>query len=195
MRYIAVNTAAPVMEIAVVSGDKEGYVKLEKTMASECLLPEIDRLLDQLSLNKSDFDAFVCVTGPGSFTGIRIGVNTVRALGYALNKSAFGVTYTRLMAYNINSGLALADGGNGVCYVAAYDGDNTVMEPQCIYKKDVPELTARFDKCVSDFCVGKSYEPSLTNLKKAAVFAIENKLGTEPLYIRKPQPERKEKDI
>ena len=200
MRFIAINTAAPVIEILVVFDQSRKFARLEKVMAAEQLLPALDSLLDQMGKKLADFDHFVCVVGPGSFTGIRIGVNTVRAFAYALGKNAYGVTYNRVMAYN-SSGkvLTLVDGGAGVCYVCAFDGDEEVGEPICIYKKDAKSQMDKFSsfKAVADYELDGSefYLPDGAALEKAACYAINAKLGTQPLYIRKPQPERKENDI
>lgn len=199
MRYLAINTAAPVIEVAAIFDDVEKFFTLEKVMAAEQLLPAIDGIADEMHVKLGDFDSFVCVIGPGSFTGIRIGVNTVRAFAYALKKKAYGVTYGRLMAYNINGGaVTFADGGGEVCYAAAYDGDKTVDGPVCMYKRDAERYYEKFGfKAISDFDLPfcTPYKPNLYSMKKAAEFAIKNDGDTQPLYIRKPQPDRKESDI
>ena len=70
------------------------------------------------------------------------------------------------------------------------------MEPTCIYKKDAEALLSKYKSAIADYDMGVSlYTPNGEALKKAAEYAIKNKLGTEPLYIRKPQPERKDSDI
>ncbi len=198
MRYLAINTAAPIIEIAVVFDEKEMYVTLEKVMAAEQLLPKIDDMLDDMGVTLSEFDDFVCVTGPGSFTGIRIGVNTVRAFAYALGKHAYGVTYDRVMAYNIGGdAVTFTDGGGDACYASAFNGDK-MTEQTCIYKKDARQFAERYGfKAISDFdlpfCV--AFTPTASAMRRAAEYAIKNKLGTQPVYIRKPQPDRKESDI
>lgn len=199
MRYLAINTAAPTIEIAVIYDERVEYRKLEKVMAAEQLLPEVDAALDKMGIVLSDLDYFVCVVGPGSFTGIRIGVNTVRAFAYALNKNAYGVTYNRLMAYNISGGsVTFTDGGGDTCYVAVYNGDETIAEPICIYKKDAEGFKKKYDYIgISDFELSycELYSPNIDNMKKAAEYAIKNKSSTQPVYIRKPQPDRKGSDI
>lgn len=199
MKYIAINTAAPIIEIAVVFDEKHDFFKLEKTMTAEQLLPKLDEMLETIGLALGDFDNFVCVVGPGSFTGIRIGVNTVRAFAYALEKNAYGVTYNREMTYSISDKcITFVDGGNGVCYVEAFDGDKTTYGPECIYKKDASKLIAQYGcKAIADFEMDGCdfFAPSFEALRKAAEYAIQNKTGTDPLYIRKPQPERTGNDI
>lgn len=198
MSILAINTAGPIIE-AVIAADKIEYMSAEKVMASEQLLPKIDSMLSKLSMALSDIDNFVCVTGPGSFTGIRIGVNTVRAFAYALKKKVYGVTYSRLLAYNnnVDKTISLIDGGNGVCFAAIYDGEKTVKEPYCLYKSDIPALKIDGYNGIADFKADgfSLYAPNPDSLIKAAEYAIKNAGDTEPLYIRKAQPERRGDDI
>lgn len=199
MRYVAINTAGPVIEIAVSYDDMSLYRKLRKVMAAEQLLPQIDEMLSEAGVKLADFDAFVCVVGPGSFTGIRIGVVVARTLGYALGKDVYGVTYNRVMAYNAMCRgriVTAADGGGGTCYVAATEGDEA-EEAKCIYKKDLPEFARGCERVIADFEAEGTimYSPDGTSLMRAAEYAIENKCGTEPVYIRKPQPDRKGDDL
>lgn len=66
------------------------------------LLPEIDKILEKSSHKLNDIDTFSVVLGPGSFTGVRIGVSTVKAFGCALkNKKYIGINMLELLAYTI----------------------------------------------------------------------------------------------
>lgn len=196
MKFIAVNTASPVMEIVVALENEFFTETAVKVMTEEQLLPLIEKILLEKNLKLSDFDDFVCVVGPGSFTGIRIGVNTIRAFAYALRKNAYGVTYNRVMAYTYSGEVTtIVDGGGDVCYVAKYDGEKELTAPKCIYKKDVDALIHGKKQVVSDCGFGTNFVFDGSALLKAAMYAINNKLGSDPIYIRKPQPERKESDI
>src|ERR1035438_1881039 len=59
---------------------------------SEVLLPQIDYGLKQVRVKISDIDLFACTLGPGSFTGLRIGVSTLKGLTLATGKPATGVS-------------------------------------------------------------------------------------------------------
>lgn len=195
MRFVALNTAGPITEVVAVHDDFKRFFKADKGMASERLLCALDDMLIDARLTLSDFDDFVCVVGPGSFTGIRIGINTVRAFAYALGKNAYGVTYDRVIAYSSEGRVTtFIDGGGPACYAAVYDGDETVTKPFCMYKKDCASFGE--GERIADFDMGaKKYEADGESLIKAATLAIKNKWGTDPVYLRKPQPERKEYDI
>lgn len=67
---------------------------------SELLLPLIQSLMEYNKLKSSDIDLFACSVGPGSFTGVRIGVSTVKGLAFGLNKACVGISALEGLAYN-----------------------------------------------------------------------------------------------
>ena len=67
---------------------------------SRTLLPMAEDLLSNLGLRLSDLDAVAVAQGPGSFTGVRIGVATVKGLCWGADKSAIGVSSLEAMAWN-----------------------------------------------------------------------------------------------
>ncbi|NLN75511.1 MAG: tRNA (adenosine(37)-N6)-threonylcarbamoyltransferase complex dimerization subunit type 1 TsaB [Armatimonadetes bacterium] len=68
------------------------------------LLPNIDNLLADCSLSKSDLDAVILGTGPGSFTGLRIGATTAKSLAYVLGKPIAGIGTLDAMAHGAANG-------------------------------------------------------------------------------------------
>lgn len=95
---------------------------------SETLMPLIKDLLEKNKLSISDIEAFVCDIGPGSFTGIRIGVATAMAFVDSSNSSKFtGVSSLEALAYNIKEDGFIAsviDCKNNNCYYALYEHHN-----------------------------------------------------------------------
>ena len=69
---------------------------------SEKFLPLIEQMLEDASLSYDDIDVFACGLGPGSFTGIRIGVATIKGLCGTLSKKAVGVSSLKALAFNAN---------------------------------------------------------------------------------------------
>ena len=67
---------------------------------SRTLLPMAEDMLKNLGLTYADIDLFAVAQGPGSFTGVRIGVSAVKGLAWALSKPVCGVSTLEAMAYN-----------------------------------------------------------------------------------------------
>lgn len=98
MKLLAADTSTMTGSVALVEFDESGKSTLifEQTITSRethsrRLLAHIDTLLKEVDLSISDVDGFVVGTGPGSFTGIRIGVTTFKSLAWGLKKPIKGV--------------------------------------------------------------------------------------------------------
>lgn len=70
---------------------------------SVILMGEVEAALKEVGLTPDGCDFFGAVTGPGSFTGIRIGISTVKGLALGAGKPAMGITSFELLAYNVDS--------------------------------------------------------------------------------------------
>lgn len=91
---------------------------------SQILMDEIDAALAMAELNPDECDFFAAVTGPGSFTGIRIGIATVKGFALATQKPLLGVTAFDMIAYNVadeNFGVVI-DAGRKYYYLCSYFG-------------------------------------------------------------------------
>lgn len=94
MYLMAVDTSNVVASVAIFEDSKllgEKRSEDQKTH-SEKLLPIMDALLEELGLKLAQMDLFAVCVGPGSFTGIRIGVATVKGIAQALYKKVIPVT-------------------------------------------------------------------------------------------------------
>ncbi len=206
MKYLAIDTASDIMKVLVAKdGEYYYFQSAEYRTASERLMTEVDALLRKSGLKLSDMDFFGCVTGPGSFTGIRIGMATVKAFTYACNKPVVAVTALELLAYN-NKGaetvISVCDAGNGMRYVAVYDDKMRVLfQPHCLTAEELTDFLALTDEPHVLFTdsVSSGIEGAIKPLDFRAAFiaAVEAKASEaqdgnalEPIYIRKPQAER-----
>jgi len=92
---------------------------------SEHLLRWIERALAEAGWSKNGIDAYVATRGPGSFTGIRVGLGTVRGLGLATGRPCFGVTTLAAIAFGVSESgrdrFPVMDAGRGEVYAGHYD--------------------------------------------------------------------------
>lgn len=128
MKVLAIDTSSSVAAVAVMDG---GVLLGEYTLNSgkthsQRLMPMVDGLLDGLGMTPSDVDLFAASGGPGSFTGLRIGITTVKAMAYAQNKPVVSIPTLDALAWNVpcTSGLVcpVMDARNRQVYTALYQG-------------------------------------------------------------------------
>lgn len=102
MKILAVDSSAKTASVAVIDGDlllSECYVNAGLTH-SRTLMPMVDNALTQADLKIEDIDAFCVNAGPGSFTGIRIGVAAIKGLALSSGKPCAGISTLEAAAYN-----------------------------------------------------------------------------------------------
>ena len=80
--YLALDTSSGIRVLLSVDGKNYDYTEDDGKSASAVLLPVVDKLLSKAGVQLKDLDAIAVVVGPGSFTGIRIAVNTARMFAY-----------------------------------------------------------------------------------------------------------------
>lgn len=103
MKLLMIDTATNVASAAVVTEDTllaEIIINNQKKH-SERLMPAVDHLLGDAGLTISQMDAFGIIKGPGSFTGLRIGMATVKGLAQALDKPVVAVSTLEALAMNL----------------------------------------------------------------------------------------------
>ena len=85
MLILGVDTTRDALTVVITDGEKTRFIVSEEgnKKHTSLLIPKIEELLTTNGLSLSDADAFSAVTGPGSFTGIRVGISTINALSYA----------------------------------------------------------------------------------------------------------------
>ena len=108
MKILALETSAKAVSAAVCENGKilcSGYQDTGLTH-SRTLMPIVEHILKNTDLTTADLDAIAVAVGPGSFTGIRIGVSAAKGLAFAVNKPAVGVSTLAAMARNV----AFSDG-------------------------------------------------------------------------------------
>ena len=103
MKILAIDTSTPVGSIAIVEDAllKAQHILNINATHNQRLLPGIDRILKEAECSLNDLDAFAVSLGPGSFTGLRIGISIVKGLAWATGKPLAGVPTLDALAANI----------------------------------------------------------------------------------------------
>lgn len=101
--WLGIETSSLVSSLALLEGDTLlGELTMQAGLThSEQLVPHIELLLDQAQVDTSDLTGIVVAIGPGSFTGLRIGMGTAKAMAYALQIPLYGSMTMDGMAYNV----------------------------------------------------------------------------------------------
>lgn len=125
MNFLAIDTSRRRLTVAAVKGEKTVLSDADCPMQhSVRLMGEIDGALRGIGLTLPELDFIACVVGPGSFTGIRIGISTVKGLCLGAEKPAVKVTSFDCLAYAVEERdkIALVDAGHGAVYAQGFGG-------------------------------------------------------------------------
>lgn len=103
MKLLALDSSGLVASVAVMEDDTmvAEYTMNYKKTHSQTLVPMLDQMSKMIELDLSTIDAIAIASGPGSFTGLRIGSATAKGLGLALNKPIIPVPTVDALAYNL----------------------------------------------------------------------------------------------
>ena len=141
--FLAVDTSSRYLTVLAVKGEKV-VVRHRPDCAlqhSVVLMGEIDSALNEAGLKPEECDFFAAVTGPGSFTGIRIGISTVKGFAVATGKPLVSVTAFSLLAYNVedNNFYTVIDAAHSHYYVCGFGNG---MAPCYMGAEEVAKLGA-----------------------------------------------------
>ena len=103
MKILGIDTSTPIGSVALIDGESlvaEHTLNIVKAHSSR-LMPAIDSVLKWGDITADELDGCAVGIGPGSFTGIRIGIATIKSLCYALDKPIVGVSTLEAIAYNL----------------------------------------------------------------------------------------------
>jgi len=131
MLVLAADTSLPLLSVALLDdATLLGAVALEgKGSRNEKLLPAIDWLLTEANVDRRSIDLFAVTRGPGSFTGVRIGLATIQGLALALGKPVIAMS-THEAAVDDDGAIAIVDdAGRGEFYVSVFEDGRETAAP------------------------------------------------------------------
>ena len=165
MRILALDSSGLVAGVAVLESENEKkdaqtiaeYTVNYKKTHSQTLLPMLDEIVKMTELDLDTIDAIAIASGPGSFTGLRIGSATAKGLGLALKKPLVEVPTLEGLAYNLcgTEGLIcpIMDARRGQVYTGIYacaDNELKVMEEQmAVPIEELAEKLKKYNQIVT----------------------------------------------
>lgn len=220
MKILAVDSSAKACSAAVLDDDKiigSFFINTALTH-SQTLVPMIDAVLKNTSTDINSIDAFAVSAGPGSFTGVRIGVAAVKGMAMPLNKPCIAVSTLEAMPYNIISEDCIAacvmDARCNQVYNALFEIENGKITRLCddraVSIDDLSEDLKQYNKKIvlvgdgAQLCYNSMKEnnnielaPEISRYQNASGVALAsvNKERIScgellPAYLRLPQAER-----
>ena len=219
MKILSIDTASNLCTVSVLENEsclKEIIVD-DARNHSEKIMPVIEQVLQETNLSLNDINLIVCDKGPGSFTGIRIGVGTVLAFRDSLNIECVGISSLEALAYNAqNEGYicSLIDAKNNNVYYGLFELKNNEYTQLGNFEfkniEDVVSLLKQYSSPVTFVGYGSVlYEEFIKNNLNNCNFCDKNDLSSVslgiaglnsfkngkqtslmPLYLRKSQAER-----
>ncbi|MBN9305092.1 MAG: tRNA (adenosine(37)-N6)-threonylcarbamoyltransferase complex dimerization subunit type 1 TsaB [Devosia sp. 67-54] len=136
---LAIDTAAPRLQLALLGADGslETLVEDMATGQAERLFPALAELLERAHAGYADLTRIAVTTGPGSFTGLRIGLSAARGLGLALDIPVLGIP--SLLALSLAAAgpaAVLLDARRNEAYVQSFAGPGRPLDPPALLPMD-----------------------------------------------------------
>ena len=154
------------------------------------LMPTIEDVLNHIETDITDIVFFSSIIGPGSFTGIRVGVAAVNAFAKSLDKKLISINAFDLMAYDVvKPSILLIEAGHGAYYGAKMDKPFGNMYDMKYYSQeeiDNMDLEKIYQKKDYD------YINEFVRAAKSKAVILDTAEVLRPLYLRKSQAEREE---
>lgn len=214
MNILALDTSLGACSAAVVR-DGEIFSAYEKRSRehAEVIMPMIAQVLDEASLGYEALGAIAVTTGPGSFTGVRVGVSTARGLALATSLPLIGVNSLEVMAHialeKIDARVdvlgIVVDARRGEVYMALYSGEGDVISgPAALSPEQAVEMLPDQGQVVlagsggalvadaasktglSIECILSELQPDAAGLAVMAMTRSPVEGPLSPLYLRPP---------
>ena len=197
MKILAIETSSKVCAVALFEDNKlikEKIIEDENTHSVK-LMPLIDELLKETNIDLNNIDLFSCDKGPGSFTGIRIGIATIKAFIDVTNKNSIGITSLEALTYNVEEDgiiCSMIDAKNENVYYGFFKKEYNKVEKLDELKfgniNDVfKEIIDNYDKIIFIGNASKEYKNIIEeNLKQKAIFIEDiekNKLNARNIAL------------
>lgn len=222
MRILSVDSSSVTASVAITEKGKvlaENFINNGLTH-SQTLMPMVEKTIQESGISIKDIDLFAITHGPGSFTGVRIGIASVKGMADALGKKCVAVSTLEAIAEPLKSedviACAVMDARCNQVYTAIFNNGNRLCEDKAVLIDELGEELKQYDKkivfigdgsvlCYEKLCkIIQNCEVAEEKIRyvhgSSVGFVAEGKIknGEEsinsanlvPFYLRLPQAER-----
>ena len=205
MIKLFIDTATSRLIVGIYKDNKELYlenVEAHNDLSSR-VLPTIKKICEEVNIKINDVDEIYVVNGPGSFTGIRVGVTIAKTLAWSLNKKIYTVSELQLQASGGKSKyiVPMIDARRGYVYAGVYNKNlKSIIKDQYIELDELKNLLSDYDENEITFV---SYdkidntiipEVDIEKLLTKGKFKEVNPHNVNPNYLKKTEAEEKLND-
>ncbi|HSU32164.1 MAG TPA: tRNA (adenosine(37)-N6)-threonylcarbamoyltransferase complex dimerization subunit type 1 TsaB [Bryobacteraceae bacterium] len=202
MNILAIDTTSEFGSIALRSN---GQTVAESTLNSSTgyghlILPAVEKLLNEARLTLNQVDCFAAGSGPGAFTGVRVGLGTTKGLAEAMGKPAIGISNLRALASfgKTDRRGILLDARRGEVYAAIYNSRLELVSSETVMKRD--EWLAGPGRDATEFVSQNADEPYYLASAVAYCAELDRHLWRDPAaldanYVRRSDAEQAWKEV
>lgn len=194
MIILAVDTSLPLLSVALLRDETViGAVSLEgKGSRNEKLLPSIDWLLAETGVAREAIDLYAVTRGPGSFTGVRIGLATVRGLALVVGRPVCAMSTHEAVAAAAGGDVVVDDAGRGEFYVSEVAGGAEISAPRLISGDERSSLRGKI-VVVSEVTQRQNVAAGAARvaLRAAREGSLDRYSDATPIYVRLAEAEVK----
>ncbi|MBQ9833735.1 MAG: tRNA (adenosine(37)-N6)-threonylcarbamoyltransferase complex dimerization subunit type 1 TsaB [Bacilli bacterium] len=187
MYSLLIDTHSNILNI-ILYKDKKFYASIsrETPSQSKLLVPLIQNIMDEQNIQINEMSEVIVVNGPGSFTGVRLGVTVAKTISYCLNIDIKSISSLDLLALSIeketNYSVAIKDPKG--YYIGEYSKDGILQNEYFYLNKDEFLTYETKNEVIQDTQI------SWNNVYKCNLLKIEDYYNIKPLYIKKIEVEK-----
>lgn len=184
MNSLIVDTATKNLYISLIKDDVvlDEYINNESREHSKNIMPEIENILIKNNVDIKEINRIYVGIGPGSYTGVRIGVTVCKMLAWTLNIPLYEFSSLYLMGSNLTNKAVLIDARRGNAFCAEYENDKCII-PEALRSIDEFKELIKYNIIDED-----SFNPNPINIMKASKEV--NPHTCVPNYLRDTEAER-----
>ena len=206
MNFLGIDTTRKSARIFLYKDETPYILAVDKNVKhSESLFLYLEKALFETKSELKDFDYFCGIVGPGSFTGIRVGMSVIKGFNKVFNRQIVSVNAFEIVKDYIKNGVILLNSTSTTCYYSVIKSKQ-IIETGVIEKNKIEEMFREFDIYVlaeeqNELFLEYSNIRTIDNIDDMYFDIVLNKINNkdfenfEPFYLQLSQAERNLKDV